>query len=140
MSKRQGGCLCGAVRFEADEVDTQSAGACHCKMCQRWSGGIFISATVGKVGFDGEDALTRCQTSAWAERGFCSKCGSHLFYKVLDADSYEFCIGAFDSVEDFVLTTEIFMDRKPEGYALAGDHPRLTEQEAFEKYKFGVST
>jgi hypothetical protein len=44
------------------------------------------------------------------------------------------CVGAFDNVDDFVLTSEIFIDRKPDGYAIAGEHPRLTEADTIAKY------
>ena len=133
MSKRTGKCLCGAVRFVAEEVETEF-NACHCDMCQRWSSGPFFSTTVGKVSFTGEENLSRFQSSAWAERGFCRVCGSNLFFKVLKLAEYEMCIGAFDDRSNLIMTREIFVDRKPDGYALAGEHPRLTEKETFEKY------
>jgi hypothetical protein len=44
------------------------------------------------------------------------------------------CVGAFDNVDDFVLTSEIFIDRKPGGYSIAGDHPRLTEADTIARY------
>jgi len=134
MSARPGQCLCGAVTFAADEVDTE-IGACHCNMCQRWSGGIFIAATSRGVTFEGEKNISTYRSSDWAERGFCNKCGTLLFYRLLDSDEYELCPGVFDDQSDFVLTGEIFIDRKPDGYALAGEHPRLTEVETLERYK-----
>jgi hypothetical protein len=133
MSVRSGQCLCGAVRFEAEEVETEFS-ACHCDMCQQWSSGPFFSTTAGKVRFTGEEHLTRFQSSAWAERGFCNNCGSNLFFRILKLPDYEMCIGAFDDRSGLVMTGEIFIDRKPDGYALAGKHPRLTEKEALEKY------
>ena len=133
MSSRVGQCNCGAVRFTANDVELEF-GACHCRMCQRWSGGIFLATTVGGVVFTGEENLKRCQTSDWAERGFCNVCGASLFYRVLKLDSYEMCIGAFDNVDDFVLTSEIFIDRKPGGYSIAGDHARLTEKDTIASY------
>jgi len=36
-----GGCLCGATRYEIDDVSGYQA-ICHCRMCQRASGGAFI--------------------------------------------------------------------------------------------------
>ena len=40
-----------------------------------------------------------------------------------------------DSVDSqgFKLIREIFIDRKPEGYAFAGDHPRWTAEETFKR-------
>ena len=82
MSTRTGHCLCGAVRFDAEEV-AKSFSACHCEMCQRWSSGPFFATTVGKVRFTGEENLSRYRSSAWAERGFCKICGSNLFFRIL---------------------------------------------------------
>lgn len=130
---KKGQCLCAAVRFTADEVESD-AGACHCRMCQRWSGAIFITATARGVRFDGEEHIGTYRASKWAERGFCSKCGSHLFYRFVDRDEYEICVGVFDDQSDFILSAEIFVDRKPEGFALAGEHQRLTEAETLEKF------
>jgi hypothetical protein len=42
-------------------------------------------------------------------------------------------LGAFDDPTPFRLSLEIFIDRKPDSYALAGDHPRWTEAETFAK-------
>ena len=133
MSTRTGQCLCGAVKFTAEDVE-MDFGVCHCIMCQRWAGGPFFSTTTGKVTFQGEEQLTRFQSSAWAERGFCSTCGSNLYYRMPKMDSHEMCIGAFDDKDGLVMTSEIFIDLKPAGFALAGDHPRLTEKETLEKY------
>lgn len=133
MNTRTGQCLCGAVTFTAEEVETDF-GACHCIMCQRWSGGPFFSTTTGKVEFRGEEHITRYQSSAWAERGFCNICGSNIFFRMPKVGNYEMCIGAFDDTAGLVMTSEIFIDRKPDGFSLAGDHPRLTEKETLEKY------
>ena len=35
-----GGCLCGAVRYEANEPPF-NAGYCHCNICKKSRGGIF---------------------------------------------------------------------------------------------------
>ena len=134
MTEQRGQCQCGAVTFTAEEVDSEF-GAGHCRMCQRWSGGIFFATTVHGLDFEGEQHISRYRSSDWAERGFCSKCGSHLFYRLVKSDDYEMCVGTFDDQSSFALKTEIFVDRKPDGYALAGDHPRLTEAQTLEKYK-----
>ena len=44
------------------------------------------------------------------------------------------CVGAFDDPSPFRLVEEIFIDKKPAGYALSGNHPRLTEAETFAKF------
>ena len=133
MQTRTGRCLCGAVNFTAEEVATDF-GVCHCVMCQRWAGGPFFSTSTGKVTFTGEEHITRYQSSAWAERGFCNICGSNLYYRLPKQGNHEMCVGTFDDKDGLVMSSEIFVDLKAAGFAFAGDHPRLTEKETLEKY------
>ena len=134
MAAKRGQCSCGAVTFTAENVESEF-GACHCRMCQRWSGGIFLATSAHGLKIDGEEHISRYQSSSWSERGFCSKCGSHLFYRTLKSGQYEMCLGTFDDQSEFRMTTEIFIDRKPDSYKFAGDHERLTEAETLARYK-----
>lgn len=133
MASRSGGCLCGAVRFAAEDTETDYH-ACHCGMCRRWSGGPFFGAKTSRVVFEGAETLARYASSAWAERGFCKACGSTLFYYLKPTQSFVMSVGSFDDPSAFRLVEEIFIDRKPNGYAFAGDHPRLTEADTFAKF------
>ena len=128
MGTMTGRCLCGAVTFEADAVET-GYHACHCGMCRRWSGGPLLAARVGGVTFAGEDAPATHASSEWAERGFCRRCGSSLFYRLRADGGFLLAVGAFDDQTPFTLDGEIFVDHKPAGYAFAGEHPRLSEEE-----------
>ena len=121
---RSGKCLCGAVQFEANDVE-QHVHACHCSMCRRWGGGPALSVSVGSVTFTGEENITRYESSGWAERGFCSRCGSNLFY-FLKPDRYILGTGTFDE-QVFDFDGEIFCADKPDWYNFAGDHPRHEE-------------
>lgn len=124
-----GGCLCGAVRFTADHVETEHH-ACHCGMCRRMNGGApMFAARVDHVTFETTTRLGRYGSSDWAERGFCTACGTTLFYFLRPTEMYLMAVGAFDDQTPFRLVREIFIDRKPHGYALVGDHERWTEAE-----------
>jgi hypothetical protein len=126
-----GGCLCGAVRFTAERVETEHH-TCHCGMCRRWSGGSgFFGADTHGLVFQASASLGRYTSSDWAERGFCKGCGTTLFYFLKPANKYVVSVGAFDDSAPFRLVREIFIDKKPGGYAFAGDHPRWTEEETF---------
>jgi hypothetical protein len=128
-----GRCLCGAVTFSAEHVETEHH-ACHCGMCRRWSGGSgFLGASCERVTFPRSEHLGRFASSEWAERGFCTACGTTLFYFLKPTQSYTMSVGAFDDPSAFRLVREIFIDRKPNGYAFAGDHERWTEAETFER-------
>jgi hypothetical protein len=105
-------------------------------MCRRWSGGApFFGVTVSHVTFYGSEQLARYTSSEWAERGFCMTCGTSLFYFLKPSQTYTLGVGTFDEPSQFELNREIFIDHKPEGYALAGDHLRLTEAEVFAAYE-----
>lgn len=123
-----GKCLCGAVSFTADGVEPH-VHACHCDMCRAWCGGPLLAATAGQVRFEGAEHLVRFDSSEWGARGFCGRCGSNLFYHLKPADQYMLSLGAFDDQSAFTLAGEIFVDRKPRAYSLAGDHPRQTGEE-----------
>jgi hypothetical protein len=125
-----GRCLCGVVTFSAKHVEHEHH-ACHCSMCRRWSGGAFLGAACDDVTFAGTEHLRRFASSEWAERGFCGTCGTTLFYFLKPTQTYTMSVGAFDDQTPFRLTREIFIDRKPPGYAFVGDHERWTEAETF---------
>ncbi|MCF6234756.1 MAG: GFA family protein [Rhodobacteraceae bacterium] len=42
MTKLKGRCLCGAVTVRVMDAHDPRPGACHCRMCQRWSGGSHL--------------------------------------------------------------------------------------------------
>ncbi|AQV99285.1 hypothetical protein BJN34_36020 (plasmid) [Cupriavidus necator] len=90
MSEIQGGCLCGAVRYESADTAITSV-VCHCSQCQKQSGSAFsINLVVPAAGF-------RVIASALATyhdvgdsglavlRHFCTRCGSPV-YSELDAN------------------------------------------------------
>jgi hypothetical protein len=77
-----GGCHCGGVRYRATGVDPRVT-ECHCSQCRRQSGHRFAT-TGGKTSgmeIEGADQVTWYQASPAAERGFCSVCGSTLFWR-----------------------------------------------------------
>ena len=70
-SSFSGHCLCGAVTITVAGTHDPRVGACHCRMCQRWSGGLFLcfQADASAVKVQGE--VTRYRSSAFAERAVC---------------------------------------------------------------------
>ena len=98
-----GGCLCGAVRYEADEPP-HHADYCHCRMCQKHTGSAFsVSAAFRADRF----RITRgapkfYKSSDISERGFCADCGSSLIDRYFDPDDpYVWVgVGTLDHPED----------------------------------------
>ena len=134
MTARTGRCLCGAVSFSASESQ-DNVHACHCGMCRRWSGGPFLGISCGQdVVFEGAEHITVFSSSAWAERGFCQCCGSHLFYRLKGTNQHEMPVGVFDGAGSFIFDLQIFIDHKPDFYSFANPTKLMTEQELIEKY------
>ncbi|GHE97190.1 aldehyde-activating protein [Aliiroseovarius zhejiangensis] len=128
-----GKCLCGAVTFHATAKDP-SIGACHCEMCRRWSSGPFFEITCQNVDFKGADNITTIRSSDWAERGFCNRCGSNLFYRILETDEYQMSAGLLNDTTNMSLTLQVFTDSKPHYYTLADKTQMMTGAEVFEMY------
>ncbi|MBE1236380.1 GFA family protein [Phaeovibrio sulfidiphilus] len=131
-----GRCLCGAVSFTAGAVRPRVA-ACHCTVCRTWSGGPFLALDAGPdVTFDGTGSVAVYPSSEHGERGFCRVCGTHLFYRTTESPAgYILPAGLVDRGQDFVFTTQLFIDRKPGYYDFANETRRLTEAEVFAVYE-----
>jgi hypothetical protein len=128
-----GRCLCGGVRLTATAHEPKVT-TCHCDMCRRWASGPFFEITCQSVVFEGEDNITRIRSSDWAERGFCNKCGSNLFYHIIDSTEYQIAAGLLDDQSGLQLSLQVFIDRKPAFYGLAEQTQTMTAEEVFAAY------
>ncbi len=132
--ERRGSCLCGAAGISI-KTSGRSVGTCHCNMCRKWTGGpLFAIECDGKVHFESNDSISVFSSSDWAERGFCSKCGSHLFYRLKKEEHYAIPVGLLDNSEDLVFDHQIFIDEKPSFYAFANETRNMTGEEVFAEY------
>lgn len=129
----EGKCLCESVSIKS--VDTEHVEACHCGMCRRWGGGPFLSVHGGaEIEISGEHSVSRFSSSEWAERAFCSRCGTHLFYHLKGANEYFIPVGLFQNESNFSLKQQTFIDKKPGYYEFLNETEKLTEEQVFQKY------
>ena len=135
---RTGRCLCGAVQVSIRNIE-RTAGVCHCENCRRWTGLAMMAITVQPedIAIVGSDNVAVYPSSDWATRSFCATCGSTLWYRLtipsIEEGRYEIPLGLLDDPSGIHLTHEIYIDRKPDGYAFAGPTEQKTgaEFEAF---------
>lgn len=103
-------------------------------MCVRWAGGPFLSVFVESIEWQSDETLATIQSSQWAERGFCNRCGSGVFFRLTVAGKYHgitsVALGCLDDKSGLTLTKEWFIDNKPEVYELAGERATVTEAQA----------
>lgn len=132
--KANGQCLCGAVRFVA-QAASQSVGACHCNTCRKWTGGPLMAVECGTdVEFSGQDSIGVYASSNWAERGFCQKCGTGLFYKLKQPGLYIIPAGILDIESQLNFDNQVFIDEKPGYYCFSNQTKNLTGAELFAQF------
>jgi hypothetical protein len=126
-----GGCLCGAVRFSA-APNNRDVGACHCGMCRRWAAGPFLGLDCADtLKIDDDTNLGVYRSSEWAERCFCKKCGTPLFYRLVGRGLHVVSAEAFDDRQGFAFASQIFIDDKPAYYDFANKTHNMTGAEVF---------
>lgn len=103
-----GGCICGAVRFETNGP-MRPVIACHCETCRKTSGHYWAATqTYGDNLHLTEDrGLKWFKSSTFARRGFCSECGSSLFYRQDDVDLVSISAGAIEAPTGLSLVEHI---------------------------------
>lgn len=132
-----GHCLCKAVTIHVTSPK-KSIGACHCDMCRRWAAGPYLAMDCGtEVTFDGEDNIGVYDSSDWADRGFCKKCGSSLFYRLKQNQQYIMSPGLFAEIEGLVFDHQVFIEEKPDYYEFANKTHNMTGEECFAAFSEG---
>jgi hypothetical protein len=128
ISMHKGSCLCGAVRFEV-EGDLPGPDACHCSQCRKQSGHVFASTDVRKTDLviKGQDKVTWYRSSENVRRGFCSVCGSTLFWNPILRDRIGVAMGALDTPSHTHLAVHIFVADKGDYYDIADGVPAFDQ-------------
>lgn len=97
-----GGCQCGRIRYTAP-LENDEAYLCHCRMCQRATGGFaatFVQLEREAVTWQAEPDWY--DSSPIARRPFCSHCGTPLGFMFSDGGGMDLTLGSFDDPAGFV--------------------------------------
>ena len=121
----KGSCLCGAVRVEV-AGELRPPDACHCSQCRRQSGHFWASTDLPRaaVTVHGGEAVTWYRSSEKVRRGFCSTCGSFLFWDPIGRDTLSIAMGAFEQPTDTRLARHIFVADQGDYYDIADGLPQ----------------
>lgn len=126
---RTGGCLCGAVRYEADGDFTQVT-YCHCTRCRRWHGHAGAYTAVDRSGF----RLTEQRGLRWFSvaprfsRGFCNGCGSSVLFDDREDPKISICAGTLDAPTGLTSSAHIYVRSKGDYYELCDDGLRRFDE------------
>jgi hypothetical protein len=113
-----GGCLCGAVRYEA-AGDPLTSGHCYCADCRKASGSGFIpfmGFPSAAVRFSGETRqfTSKAANGGDAVRNSCPICGGLVFGGVAGKDdSHTIYAGSLDDPSSFHPQIAIFTRNRP---------------------------
>ena len=131
-TRRIGGCLCGAVRYEA-EGEPLSAGYCYCADCRKASGSGFIPFMLfpsSAVRLSGavRQTTSRAANGGDAVRSFCASCGGLVFGGTVGKDdAHTIYAGSLDDPSTFRPKVAIFARDRP---AWAAIPPGITIYDA----------
>lgn len=128
----EGGCQCGTVRFVI-RGPIFNRQICHCRMCQRAFGSYFAplaSVATADIIWPGErPAIYR--SSAAAERGFCSRCGTPLtFQYVSEPHEISIAMGALDDPAAFAPEMQYGIERRMPWFGELARLPGETTEES----------
>ena len=121
----KGSCLCGAVSFEIRGA-LPPPDACHCSQCRKQSGHYWVSTEVAEsdISIHGAEKIGWFQSSERIRRGFCSVCGSVLFWDPSHRDWISVAMGALDAPTGTHLGKHIFTADKGDYYEIADGVPQ----------------
>lgn len=112
-----GGCACGAVRYRCDEKPLVQA-ICHCRDCQRASGGAFGALFVvptDRVSYETKTPKyweKKADSGNTMQRGFCDNCGSPLSIYRPETPAMTFLTAAsLDNPELFQPQSEVWTSK-----------------------------
>ena len=125
---KTGSCLCGAVKYEAQNL--RKILACHCVQCRKQTGHFMAATAASNVDFKITDAsgLKWYRSSATAERGFCGECGSVLFWRKDGGDYISITAGSIDGPTGLELDGHIYCDFAGDYYEITGGSFQKSER------------
>jgi hypothetical protein len=96
MEEVTGGCACGRVRYQVS-IENDDAYLCHCRMCQRATGGVSIAFKgVKRDNVRWEHEPDWYESSPIARRPYCRNCGTSLGFAFPDGENMDLTVGSFD--------------------------------------------
>jgi hypothetical protein len=115
---RDGGCLCGAVRYTVDGPLREIL-VCHCVECRRWAGRAWTAtaARVADLDIVDPDAVLWIPSPGsdhGAERGSCRACGASLFWRIPGGERVSISAGTLDEPTGLRIAAHIWVDHSAE--------------------------
>ncbi|MDW7553744.1 MULTISPECIES: GFA family protein [Azospirillum] len=117
-----GGCACGGVRYEIMATPSPVS-FCHCGQCRRQHShvGAYTTFPRDALRLVADDTLAWYASSERARRGFCSRCGTGLFWDPAAEPRMDATAGSLDEPTGLQADRHIWVDFKGDYYSLCDD-------------------
>ncbi|MEX0956223.1 MAG: GFA family protein [Rhizobiaceae bacterium] len=127
---KMGGCHCGAVRYSIGGP-TRAVVYCHCSQCRRQSGHYYAATSCrnDELQTTGSEHLTWYRASESARRGFCSKCGSALFWQGDGSANISILAGSLDLPSGLKADRHIYVADKGDYYTIDDGLPQFAQSD-----------
>jgi hypothetical protein len=126
VTTREGGCLCGAVRYRI-EAEPADVAYCHCRMCQRAAGApVMAWLSVPASAFAWTRGRPRAyRSSERAGRLFCPDCGAQLAFKVVaEPERIDLTVASLDDPASVVPEYHIWVESRLPWFETTDTLPR----------------
>jgi hypothetical protein len=121
-------CLCGGIKIKvkgklADVIN------CHCSQCMKTHGNYaaYTACPEDHITFINKKTLKWYKSSAIAKRGFCSRCGASIFYKLNKSKNISIAAGMFNNPTTLKNNSNIFVKGKLDYYKLDPELPKFNK-------------
>ena len=112
-------CLCGGIKIKTIGK-LRYVINCHCKQCMKTHGNFAAYTRVADtcLKFQSKKTLKWFKSSKRAQRGFCSRCGASIFFKVNKSKTTSISAGMFDKSLKVKTNKNIFVKNRLKYYSL----------------------
>jgi hypothetical protein len=119
-----GGCQCGGVRYQV-QGKLRDVIACHCIQCRRTSGHFVAATACRRRAFTlvKDEALKWYVAVPGFRRGFCSECGSSLFFEEEGGERVSIAAGSLDEPQGLKIAAHIFASEAGDYYQIDAGVP-----------------
>ena len=131
--KTKGGCLCGEIQYEI-QGEPRDIVNCHCSKCRKFHGnyGAYTSVPVENLNIIQQKSLKWYKSPADetpnVHRGFCSECGSSLFWHPKDQPNIAIAAGSLNSPTNLKTMGHVWCSQIADYYKIEDDLPQFEER------------
>ena len=124
----RGSCLCGTCAYEV-HGPLRNVIACHCTQCRKQTGHYLAASSAQLANFKllKADALRWYRASPQARRGFCSHCGSTLFWQADGREEISIAAGSLDGPTGLTIEGHISCADRGDYYTIPNEGYQLQQ-------------